>query len=129
MFSLSLSECMECHMLLISLFLQKPRNCTKTTTDLCYVTCLAIHPSLMELLSNLGNYYVGDGCFQRICGTGHKTPELREYFAMGKQIVVLEKRNQAQMVHIGFLLHAMKHLENSVVFVHPSSNDSLFVIS
>jgi len=94
---------------------------------LCYGTSSAEHPSVLELLSNLGKYYVGGkvhglvNSFEGIWGSGFKTPaEVRASLPTGKQVVAFQNRNPVHKAHFELLVHAMKDVENSVVFVHPT---------
>merc|ERR1719245_1488037 len=94
---------------------------------LCYGTSSAEHPSVLELLSNLGKYYVGGkvygllNSFEGIWGSGFKTPaEVRASLPVGKQVVAFQNRNPVHKAHFELLVHAMKDVENSVVFVHPT---------
>merc|ERR1739845_221038 len=72
-------------------------------------------------------YYVGGkvrglvNSFEGIWGTGFKTPaEVRASLPMGKQVVAFQNRNPVHKAHFELLVHAMKDVENSVVFVHPT---------
>lgn len=93
----------------------------------CYGTSSAEHPSVLELLANLGKYYVGGKVhglidnFEGIWGKGFKTPaEVRKSLPMGKQVVAFQNRNPVHKAHFELLVTAMKDVENSVVFVHPT---------
>jgi len=94
---------------------------------MCYGTSSAEHPSVLELLSNLGKFYVGGrvrglvDSFEGIWGKGFKTPaEVRSTLPTGKQVVAFQNRNPVHKAHFELLVHAMRDVENSVVFVHPT---------
>jgi len=93
----------------------------------CYGTTSAEHPSVLELLSGLGKFYVGGKIhgllddFEGIWGKGFKTPaEVRKTLPVGKQVVAFQNRNPVHKAHFELLVTAMKDVKNSVVFVHPT---------
>jgi len=93
----------------------------------CYGTSSAEHPSVFELYSELGKYYVGGKVhglledFEHIWGKGFKTPaEVRKSLPDGKQVVAFQNRNPVHKAHFELLVTAMKDVENSIIFVHPT---------
>jgi sulfate adenylyltransferase len=92
-----------------------------------YGTASADHPSVLELLSGLGKYYVGGKVhglmngFDDIWGAGFKTPaQVRATLPAGKQVVAFQNRNPVHKAHFELLVHAMQDVANSIVFVHPT---------
>merc|ERR1712125_59938 len=95
-----------------------------------YGTTSMEHPSVQELFESLGKYYVGGkvhGLMTSLndvwgnMGKAFKTPaEVRESLPSGKQVVAFQNRNPVHKAHFELLVHAMKDVENSVVFVHPT---------
>jgi len=92
-----------------------------------YGTSSAEHPSVLELYSELGKYYVGGklhgliNSFEGIWGQGFKTPaEVRATLPKGKQVVAFQNRNPVHKAHFELLVHAKEDVKNSVVFVHPT---------
>merc|ERR1711971_46896 len=64
---------------------------------------------------------MGINSFEEIWGLGFKTPaEVRASLPVGKQVVAFQNRNPVHKAHFELLVHAMKDVENSVVFVHPT---------
>jgi len=92
-----------------------------------YGTSSAEHPSVHELFSNLGKFYVGGKVhglvdnFESVWGKGFRTPmEVRKSLPAGKQVVAFQNRNPVHKAHFELLVHAMHDVENSVVLVHPT---------
>merc|ERR1712139_98017 len=54
-------------------------------------------------------------------GNAFKTPaEVRKSLPAGKQVVAFQNRNPVHKAHFELLVHAMKDVEDSAVFVHPT---------
>merc|ERR1719159_515200 len=99
----------------------------KIEAEKCYGTSSDEHPTAAELYNDLGKYYVGGKVYglvkgyDAIWGEGYKTPaEVRATLPEGKQVVAFQNRNPVHKAHFELLVHAMKDVENSVVFVHPT---------
>lgn len=93
----------------------------------CYGTSSTEHPSVQELVADLGKYYVGGKVhglvngFENVWGTGFKTPaEVRATLPAGKQVVAFQNRNPVHKAHFELLLAAKEDVKNSIVFVHPT---------
>jgi sulfate adenylyltransferase len=93
----------------------------------CYGTSGEDHPSVSELMNNLGKYYAGGkvyGLLQGydvIWGEGFKTPaEVRSTLPEGKQVVAFQNRNPVHKAHFELLVAAKEDVPNSIVFVHPT---------
>lgn len=94
---------------------------------MCYGTSSAEHPSAYELYAELGKFYAGGklhglmDSFDGIWGEGFKTPAVvRKSLPEGKQVVAFQNRNPVHKAHFELLVTAMKDVENSVIFVHPT---------
>merc|ERR1719487_1163162 len=85
-------------------------------------------PSVYELLSDLGKYYVGgkvhgltpgfSGVYE---GKGFMTPaEVRATLPAGKPVVAFQNRNPVHKAHFELLVTANKDVEGSILFVHPT---------
>merc|ERR1712125_163484 len=95
-----------------------------------YGTTSTEHPSVQELFESLGKYYVGGkvhGLMTSLndvwggMGKAFKPPaEMRASLPAGKPVVAFQNRNPVHKAHFELLVHAMKDVENSVVFVHPT---------
>eukprot|EP00933_Yihiella_yeosuensis_P043864 TRINITY_DN38858_c0_g1_i1.p1 TRINITY_DN38858_c0_g1~~TRINITY_DN38858_c0_g1_i1.p1 ORF type:complete len:432 (-),score=87.26 TRINITY_DN38858_c0_g1_i1:132-1427(-) len=93
----------------------------------CYGTSSAEHPSVLELLQDLGKYYVGGKVhglvqgFKSVWGEGFKSPaEVRAGLPAGKQVVAFQNRNPVHKAHFELLVHAQKDVKDSIIFVHPT---------
>jgi len=88
------------------------------------------HPSVQELVENLGKYYVGGkvhGLMKDLnevwgsMGKNFKTPaEVRATLPAGKQVVAFQNRNPVHKAHFELLLNAKADVKDSVIFVHPT---------
>jgi len=92
-----------------------------------YGTTSVEHPSVQELFSELGKYYVGGKVhglvkgFESIWGHGFMTPaEVRATLPVGKNVVAFQNRNPVHKAHFELLVHAQKDVANSIIFVHPT---------
>merc|ERR1711904_488365 len=93
----------------------------------CYGTASDEHPTVYELNSVLGKYYVGGKLhgllkgFDVIWGKGFKTPaEVRATLPAGKQVVAFQNRNPVHKAHFELLVAANEDVPNSIIFVHPT---------
>jgi len=93
----------------------------------CYGTSSAEHPSVHELLADLGKYYVGGKVhglvqgFEAVWGTGFKSPEeVRKTLPAGTPVVAFQNRNPVHKAHFELLVTAQKDVENSIILVHPT---------
>merc|ERR1719471_1159313 len=106
----------------------KPNNVKEAKSS--FGTTSMEHPSVQELVENLGKYYVGGkvhGLMKDLnevwgsMGKNFKTPaEVRATLPAGKQVVAFQNRNPVHKAHFELLVHAMNDVDNSVVFVHPT---------
>jgi len=101
-------------------------NKVKEAAD-CYGTSSVEHPSVLELLQDLGKFYMGGkvtgliSSFEEVWGQGFKTPaEVRATLPAGKQVVAFQNRNPVHKAHFELLLAAKADVKNSIVFVHPT---------
>jgi sulfate adenylyltransferase len=93
----------------------------------CFGTSSAEHPSVHELLADLGKYYVGGKVhglvegFEPVWGKGFKAPaEVRKTLPPGTPVVAFQNRNPVHKAHFELLVHAQKDVENSIILVHPT---------
>jgi len=93
----------------------------------CYGTESDEHPTVYDLMNNLGKYYVGGKIFGLIkgfdvlWGEGYKTPaEVRATLPEGKQVVAFQNRNPVHKAHFELLVAANEDIPNSIIFVHPT---------
>merc|ERR1719478_979053 len=100
----------------------KPKEAEK-----CYGTASDEHPTVYELLNDLGKYYVGGKVngllkgYEAVWGEGFKTPaEVRSTLPEGKQVVAFQNRNPVHKAHFELLVAAKEDIPNSVIFVHPT---------
>merc|ERR1711924_185382 len=92
-----------------------------------YGTSSAEHPSVHELFSNLGKFYVGGKVhglvdnFESVWGKGFRTPmEVRKSLPAGKPVVAFQNRNPVHKAHFELLVHAQKDVKDAIIFVHPT---------
>jgi sulfate adenylyltransferase len=93
----------------------------------CYGTSSVEHPSVQELFSELGKFYVGGHVhglvrgFEIVWGSGFKTPaEVRATLPKGKAVVAFQNRNPVHKAHFELLVHAQNDVKNSIILVHPT---------
>merc|ERR1719281_1628386 len=93
----------------------------------CYGTASEEHPSVAELMQDLGKYYVGGKVngllngYEEIWGDGFKTPaEVRSTLPEGTQVVAFQNRNPVHRAHFELLVAAKEDIPNSIIFVHPT---------
>jgi sulfate adenylyltransferase len=93
----------------------------------CYGTTSAEHPSVHELLADLGKYYVGGKVhglvqgFEAVWGKGFKSPaETRKTLPAGTPVVAFQNRNPVHKAHFELLVHAQKDVKDSIILVHPT---------
>jgi sulfate adenylyltransferase len=93
----------------------------------CYGTSSGEHPTVMEIYSELGKYYVGGkvhgliDSFEAIWGKGFKTPaDVRATLPEGKPVVAFQNRNPVHKAHFELLVHAQKDVKDSIILVHPT---------
>merc|ERR1712137_565886 len=93
----------------------------------CYGTSSTEHPSVAELFSDLGKYYVGGKLhglqkgFVDVWGQGFKTPEeVRATLPKGRPVVAFQNRNPVHKAHFELLVTAQKDVKDSIVLVHPT---------
>lgn len=92
-----------------------------------YGTTSTEHPSVAELFSELGKFYLGGKVhglakgFDAVWGKGFQTPaQVRASLPKGKQVVAFQNRNPVHKAHFELLVHANKDVENSIILVHPT---------
>eukprot|EP00435_Cladocopium_sp_Y103_P010485 s736_g2.t1 len=92
-----------------------------------YGTTSTEHPSVAELFSELGKFYLGGKLhgltkgFDAVWGKGFNTPaQVRASLPKGKQVVAFQNRNPVHKAHFELLVHANKDVENSIILVHPT---------
>lgn len=92
-----------------------------------YGTTAIEHPSVQELVADLGKYYIGGKVhglvdnFEAVWGKGFKTPaEVRASLPAGRPVVAFQNRNPVHKAHFELLVTANKDVENSIIFVHPT---------
>jgi len=86
------------------------------------------HPSVLELLQDLGKYYVGgkvhgivDGFGAVYQGNGFYTPaEVRAQLPKGRPVVAFQNRNPVHKAHFELLVTANEDVKDSIIFVHPT---------
>jgi sulfate adenylyltransferase len=86
------------------------------------------HPSVQELFSELGKYYVGgkvhglvEGFSSVYEGDGFMTPaEVRATLPAGRPVVAFQNRNPVHKAHFELLVTAQEDVKNSILFVHPT---------
>merc|ERR1740121_265768 len=93
----------------------------------CYGTSSTEHPSVAELFSDLGKYYIGGKLhglqkgFVDVWGQGFKTPEeVRATLPKGRPVVAFQNRNPVHKAHFELLVTAQKDVKDSIVLVHPT---------
>jgi len=91
-------------------------------------TTSAEHPSVHELLSGMGKYYVGGKVHGLVAGfsfvyegKGFMTPaEVRATLPQGRPVVAFQNRNPVHKAHFELLVTANQDVKDSIVFVHPT---------
>jgi len=91
-------------------------------------TTSAEHPSVQELFSGLGKYYVGGNVHGLVAGfsavyegNGFMTPaEVRATLPAGKPVVAFQNRNPVHKAHFELLVTAQADVKDSILFVHPT---------
>merc|ERR1712161_156819 len=86
------------------------------------------HPSVAELFSGLGKYYIGgevnglvDGFGAIYEGKGFMTPaEVRATLPAGRPVVAFQNRNPVHKAHFELLVTANADVKDSILFVHPT---------
>merc|ERR1712039_248173 len=86
------------------------------------------HPSVHELLSDMGKYYVGGRVHGLVAGfsfvyegEGFMTPaEVRATLPQGRPVVAFQNRNPVHKAHFELLVTANEDVKNSIIFVHPT---------
>jgi sulfate adenylyltransferase len=86
------------------------------------------HPSVQELFSELGKYYVGGKVHGLVAGfsavyegKGFMTPaEVRATLPAGKPVVAFQNRNPVHKAHFELLVTAQADVKDSILFVHPT---------
>merc|ERR1712039_516814 len=86
------------------------------------------HPSVHELLSDMGKYYVGGKVHGLVAGfsfvyegEGFMTPaEVRATLPQGRPVVAFQNRNPVHKAHFELLVTANEDVKNSIIFVHPT---------
>merc|ERR1740121_249586 len=93
----------------------------------CYGTSSVEHPSVAELFSDLGKFYVGGKLhglqkgFVDVWGQGFKSPEeVRATLPKGKPVVAFQNRNPVHKAHFELLVTAQNDVKDSIVLVHPT---------
>lgn len=91
-------------------------------------TTSAEHPSVNELLSDMGKYYVGGKVHGLVAGfsfvyegKGFMTPaEVRATLPQGRPVVAFQNRNPVHKAHFELLVTANQDVKDSILFVHPT---------
>merc|ERR1711957_819319 len=86
------------------------------------------HPSVQELFSGLGKYYIGgkvnglvDGFGAIYEGKGFMTPaEVRATLPAVRPVVAFQNRNPVHKAHFELLVTANADVKDSILFVHPT---------
>lgn len=92
-----------------------------------YGTASLEHPTVTELSTELGKYYVGGKIhglvkgFEDVWGKGFKSPaEIRATLPEGKNVVAFQNRNPVHKAHFELLMAAKNDVEDSIIFVNPT---------
>jgi len=93
-----------------------------------YGTTSVEHPSVQELFSDLGKYYVGgkvhglsEGFSFLYQGKGFMTPaEVRATLPKGRPVVAFQNRNPVHKAHFELLVNANEDVKDSIILVHPT---------
>eukprot|EP00927_Polykrikos_kofoidii_P000499 TRINITY_DN10180_c0_g2_i1.p1 TRINITY_DN10180_c0_g2~~TRINITY_DN10180_c0_g2_i1.p1 ORF type:complete len:403 (+),score=84.47 TRINITY_DN10180_c0_g2_i1:121-1329(+) len=93
----------------------------------CYGTTSVEHPSVLELLAELGKFYIGGKVhglvegFECIWGNGFQSPaDVRRSLPENRPVVAFQNRNPVHKAHFELLLAAKKDVDNAIIFVHPT---------
>merc|ERR1719310_603543 len=85
------------------------------------------HPTVKELMNDLGKFYLGGkisglvDSLEGVYGKGYKTPaEVRATIPEGKNVVAFQNRNPVHKAHFELLMAAKDDVANSLIFVHPT---------
>jgi sulfate adenylyltransferase len=86
------------------------------------------HPSVQDLFSELGKYYVGGQVHGLVAGfssvyegKGFMTPaEVRATLPKGRPVVAFQNRNPVHKAHFELLVTANADVKDSILFVHPT---------
>jgi len=93
-----------------------------------YGTTSVEHPSVRELIADLGKYYVGGkvhglakGFSFVYEGKGFMTPaEVRATLPQGRPVIAFQNRNPVHKAHFELLVNANQDVKDSILFVHPT---------
>jgi sulfate adenylyltransferase len=86
------------------------------------------HPSVQDLFSEMGKYYVGGQVHGLVAGfssvyegKGFMTPaEVRATLPQGRPVVAFQNRNPVHKAHFELLVTANADVKDSILFVHPT---------